>query len=104
MKNNGFELVVNYDNLETSRDRLGFNVGLNFTYIDNKVTKFQGGNSPDQLYLIREGYPYKALYGYKAVGIYQSDEEAAQHMHSNGLKPEMGNLKYEDVNNDGKLD
>ena len=23
MKNNGFELVVNYDNLETSRDRLG---------------------------------------------------------------------------------
>ena len=64
MKNNGFELVVNYDNLETSRDRLGFNVGLNFTYIDNKVTKFQGGNSPDQLYLIREGYPYKALYGY----------------------------------------
>lgn len=104
MKNNGFELVVNYDNLETSRDRLGFNVGLNFTYIDNKVTKFQEGNSPDQLYLIREGYPYKALYGYKAVGIYQSDEEAAQHMHSNGLKPEMGNLKYEDVNNDGKLD
>ena len=104
MKNNGFELVVNYDNLETSRDRLGFNVGLNFTYIDNKVTKFQGGNSPDQLYLIREGYPYKALYGYKAVGIYQSDEEAAQNMHSNGLKPEMGNLKYEDVNNDGKLD
>ena len=55
---------------------LDFNVGLNFTYIDNKVTKFQGGNSPDQLYLIREGYPYKALYGYKAVGIYQSDERS----------------------------
>lgn len=28
MKNNGFELVANYDNLEASRDRLGFNVGL----------------------------------------------------------------------------
>lgn len=104
MKNNGFELVVNYDNQEMDRDRLGFNVGLNFTYIDNKVAKFQGGDSPDQLYLIREGQPYKALYGYKAVGIYQSDAEAASHMHSNGLKPEMGNLKYEDVNNDGKLD
>jgi TonB-linked SusC/RagA family outer membrane protein len=104
MKNNGFELVVNYDNLETSRDRLGFNVGFNFTYIDNKVTKFQDGDSPDQLYLVREGYPYKALYGYKAIGIYQSDEEAAQHMQNNGFKPQMGNLKYEDVNNDGKLD
>lgn len=104
MKNNGFELVLNYDNLETSRERLGFNVGLNFTYINNNVTKFQGGNSPDQLYLIREGYPYKALYGYKAVGIYQTDKEAGEHMHSNGFKPKMGNLKYEDVNNDGKLD
>ena len=58
MKNNGFELVANYDNLEASRDRLGFNVGFNFTYINNEVTKFQGGNSPDQLYLIRDGYPY----------------------------------------------
>lgn len=104
MNNRGFELVVNYDNLETNKDRLGFNVGLNFTYVNNNVTKFQGGKSPDQLYLIREGHPYKALYGYKAIGIYQSDEEAAQHMHSNGFKPEMGNLKYEDINNDGKLD
>ena len=104
MKNNGFEMVVNYDNAESSRDKLGFNVGVNFTYINNKVTKFQGGNSPDQLYLIREGYPYKSLYGYKAVGIYQSNEEAAEHMHSNGYLPKMGNIKYEDVNNDGKLD
>ena len=45
-------MVANYDNLEASRDRLGFNVGFNFTYINNEVTKFQGGNSPDQLYLI----------------------------------------------------
>lgn len=104
MKNNGLELVVNYDNQESSRDRLGFNVGFNFTYIDNKVTKFRGGDSPDQLYLIREGYPYKSLYGYKAEGIYQSDEEAKSHMYDNGYKPKAGNLKYEDVNGDGKLD
>lgn len=104
MKNRGFELVLNYDNMETDRNKLGFNVGLNFTYINNEVTKFQGGKSPDQLYLIREGAPYKSLYGYKAVGIYQSDEEAKEHMHDNGYVPEAGNLKYEDVNNDGRLD
>lgn len=104
MKNRGFELVLNYDNMVMDRDRLGFNVGFNFTYINNKVTKFQGGNSPDQLYLIRENVPYNSLYGYKAVGIYQSDDEAKAHMHDNGYIPEAGNLKYEDVNNDGKLD
>lgn len=104
MKNNGFELVMNYDNQESSRDLLGFNVGFNFTYIDNKVTKFREGKSPDQLYLIREGYAYKSLYGYKTEGIYQSDEEAGKHMYDNGYKPKAGNLKYEDVNGDGKLD
>lgn len=104
MKNKGIELVINYDNQVMDRDKLGFSVGFNFTYIDNKVTKFQGGNSPDQLYLIRENVPYKALYGYKAVGVYQTKEEALEHMRNNGYKPDMGNLKYEDVNNDGKLD
>lgn len=104
MKNRGFELVLNYDNMVMDRDRLGFNVGFNFTYINNKVTKFQGGNSPGQLYLIRENVPYNSLYGYKAIGIYQSDDEAKAHMHDNGYIPEAGNLKYEDVNNDGKLD
>lgn len=104
MRNNGFEFVANYDNQQVDRNRLGFDVGLNFTYVNNKVTRFQGGKSPDQLYLIREGHPYRALYGYKATGIYQTNEEADSHMHSNSYKPKMGNLKYEDVNNDGKLD
>ncbi|WP_217694791.1 TonB-dependent receptor [Zobellia uliginosa] len=103
MSNNGFEFVVNYDNHKYERKDLSFNVGGNFTYIVNKVTKFQDGNSPDQLYLIREGYSFRSLYGYKVEGIYQSDDEALTHMHSNGLKPKAGNLRYVDLNNDGKL-
>ena len=103
MINSGFEFTINFDNQSLNRDRFGYNIGLNSTYIDNEVTKFRGGNSPDQLYLIREGYSYRSLYGYKAVGIYQSDAEAAQHMSNNSYKPVAGNLKFEDVNNDGKL-
>jgi len=103
MVNNGFEFTINYNNQSLNRDRFGYNVGLNATYIDNEVTKFRGGDSPDQLYLIREGYSYRTLYGYKAVGIYQSDSEAAEHMSNNSYKPIAGNLKFEDVNNDGKL-
>jgi TonB-linked SusC/RagA family outer membrane protein len=102
MLNKGFEFDINYDNQVLNRDKLRFNIGANLTYINNEVTKFRR-DSPDQLYLIREGYSYKSLYGYKAVGIYQSDKEAAEHMHTNGFKPQAGNLKYEDVNNDGKL-
>lgn len=103
MSNNGFEFIFNYNNLKLGRDQLGFNIGLNATYIKNQVTEFGTSRSPDQLYLIREGYSYRTLYGYNAVGIYQSDAEALEHMFANGFKPKAGNLKFEDVNQDGKL-
>ncbi len=103
MINNGIEIITNFSNQKKRRSQFGYDLGLNFTYIKNEVTKFRGGDSPDQTYLIREGYTYKHLYGYKAIGIYQSDEEAAEHMYDNGSVPSAGNLKFEDVNNDGKL-
>ncbi|MDY3070148.1 MAG: TonB-dependent receptor [Parabacteroides sp.] len=102
MKNNGFELNLNWQD-NVSKD-FSYNIGANLTYIDNEVVKFRGGKSPDQLYLIREGYSYKTLYGFIQEGVYQSDEEAKQHMHSNGYVPEAGDLRYKDVNGDGKLD
>lgn len=102
MTNNGFEFNINYSKIATNRDELGYNIGVNMTYIVNQVTKFRE-NSPDQLYLIREGFSYRELYGYKAIGIYQSDQEASEHMNANGYIPQAGELKYEDVNNDGRL-
>jgi hypothetical protein len=102
MTNNGFEFNINYSKVATDRDELGYNIGANMTYIVNQVTKFRE-NAPDQLYLIREGFSYRELYGYKSVGIYQTDQEAAEHMSANGYIPQAGELKYEDVNNDGRL-
>lgn len=103
MVNNGFEFNAGYSKSSVDRNKVGYSFGANFTYIDNKVTKFQGGKSPDQLYLIREGYSYKELYGYKAIGIFQSDAEAQEYMHANGYQPKAGDLKFEDVNKDGKM-
>ena len=102
MINNGFEFNINYSKIAPSRDKIGYNVGVNMTYIVNQVTKFRK-NAPDQLYLIREGYSFRELYGYNAVGIYQSNLEASEHMFANGYVPKAGELKYEDVNNDGRL-
>jgi len=103
MKNTGFEFSVNYNSKPKGVDGFNYSLGLNLTYIDNEVTKFQGGDSPDQTYLIREGYAYRTLYGFKAIGIYQSDAEGTEHMNANSYKPKAGELKFEDVNGDGKL-
>lgn len=102
MVNNGYEFTINYSKAALDRNDLGYNLGGNITYVANEVTKFRK-NAPDQLYLIREGYSYRELYGLKAVGIYQTDQEAADHMYANGYIPSAGELKYEDVNQDGKI-
>lgn len=104
MANNGVELILNYYNQRYGTDQLRFNLGANLTYIDNKVTEFGTERSPDQLFLIRQGYSFRELYGYKVEGIYQSDEEGREHMRANGFKPRAGNLKFRDVNQDGRLD
>jgi TonB-linked SusC/RagA family outer membrane protein len=103
MKNKGFEFSANYNSKSKGVDGFNYSLGLNLTYINNEVTKFQGGDSPDQTYLIREGYAYRTLYGFKAIGIYQSDAEGSEHMNANSYKPKAGELKFEDVNGDGKL-
>lgn len=103
MKNEGVELNVNWQDKVPAAD-FAYRIGANITYINNEVTKFRGGQSPDQLNLIREGYSYKTLYGFIFDGIYQTNDEAKQHMHSNGYLPVAGDIKYRDVNGDGKLD
>ena len=102
MENNGFEFSITFDSRSKERNDFGYNIGLNATYIENKVTKFQKG-APDQTYLIREGYSYRTLYGFKAIGIYQTLQEASEHMFANSYKPKAGELKFEDLNGDGKM-
>ncbi|MDR0431661.1 MAG: SusC/RagA family TonB-linked outer membrane protein [Tannerellaceae bacterium] len=103
MENKGIEFNVNWQDRIPGSD-FSYRVGANVTYVDNKVTKFREGKAPDQLYLIREGYSYKTLYGFIFDGIYQTNDEAKQHMHSNGYMPVAGDIRYKDVNGDGKLD
>jgi TonB-dependent starch-binding outer membrane protein SusC len=104
MLNEGVEVILNYYSQVYDPNKLKFNVGLNATFIKNLVTDFGTERSPDQLFLIRQGYSFNELYGYKVEGIYQTNEEAKTHMSANGFVPQAGNLRFQDVNNDGRLD
>lgn len=101
MKNSGFEIAANYQS--NSSGNFNYRIGANLTYVTNKVVKFRE-NAPDQLFLIRDGYSYRSLYGYKSVGVYQTADEARAHMGNNGYVPTAGDLKYEDMNGDKRLD
>lgn len=113
VRNSGFELSLNY------HDHIGkvnINVGANFSYNKNKILDM--GEGGDQyvtdgngaIYAImRKGEAMGSFFGYKTDGFFQSEAEIAAAYPNGwtqfgGRDPQPGDLKYVDINGDGKLD
>lgn len=101
MTNNGIELSIGY------KEKIGnvnIDVNGNMSYIKNKVTDLKGTGpiiNGNTFYDV--GYPFQSLYGYKAIGIYQTDDQAHGSAVLNSTVG-AGDLIYEDVNHDGVID
>ena len=101
VSNKGFEWNVAYS------PKLG-KVNSMFTFtgstVKNNVKKINdniGGisNAPNRT---MEGYPIGSFWGYKAVGVFQNDEQLASLPHISGTR--VGELIFEDVNGDKVID
>ena len=78
-------------------------LGVNGTCYTSERTKYD--ETPKYDYLAREGQPEDAVWGYKCLGIFQSEEEIANAPTQNlGSSPKPGDLRYADINGDGKVD
>ncbi|MGV3639411.1 MAG: SusC/RagA family TonB-linked outer membrane protein [Adhaeribacter sp.] len=119
VRNKGVELNLNY------RDQVGsfnYQVGGNFSFVDNEVTKFKGKErSLSGSNLIQEGYAINTQYLLAVDRILQTDEDLAlvQQMVDNAPldpvsgqkrnpfaaygRPKMGDLLYKDLNGDGLI-
>ncbi len=96
VKNQGWEVAVNYN------DRIGedfkFTVGLNLSDVDNKILKY-GEATVSGWRVTREGEAIGSLFGYVTEGLFQSDEEVANHAFQHTITG-PGDIKYKDVNQD----
>jgi len=104
MENRGIDFQISSRH-SFSKD-FNLSVGFNFTYAANKIINIQEAqtikNNPNRSQTEKE---YGTQFGYKALGFFQSADEIAKTPYAAALgyvKP--GDVKYEDVNNDGKLD
>jgi TonB-linked SusC/RagA family outer membrane protein len=102
VRNDGVEITADY------QDRVGglsYAVGGNVSFIKNELVALNGGYPLyDDRVVSDQGLPLLTYYGYEYLGIYQSDEEAVEHLYA--TPPEMfkhGDAKYRDVNGDGKI-
>ncbi len=99
MRNRGVELLLEHNH---KLGDLNYRISLNAAYNKNKVEKFQ---NPSKGNTIRaEGISWNSFYGYEAIGIYQTDAEAAASPHITGITVKAGDLIYKNQNTDEKID
>ena len=109
LDNTGIDLALSYNGRVNSGTFRGlqYSVGATFDHYKNKLVKFgQPEIVADQIvYRIRqEGVEYDAYYMLDWVGIFQTQAEidAWPKQFNDATKP--GDLKWRDVNGDGKID
>ncbi|WP_207534089.1 SusC/RagA family TonB-linked outer membrane protein [Desertivirga arenae] len=79
----------------------------NFTFTKNKYVNYEEPQWRES-YRYTSGQPINRAWGYIAERLFVDDKEAAnspsQIFSANGKAPKGGDIKYRDLNNDGKID
>lgn len=113
VKNSGFELELNYKN---NIKEFNYSLGFNITTINNKVTEVKnstgfiegGAFGVGQLAPTRMevGQTMGVFYGYQTDGIFQNQTEVNEHpsQEALGAVAVPGDIRFKDVNGDGKID
>lgn len=105
VENTGIELGLSYNNTIKSGlfTGLTYSAGVNLDHNSNKLVKFGqreiGGSSINQ-----NGQPWNSFYLLQVEGIFQSAAEVQSSPKQYNDNTLAGDLKYKDVNGDGKID
>ncbi|MFD1143613.1 TonB-dependent receptor [Larkinella insperata] len=98
VENKGFELQVSHANRS---NKIGYRLMGNVAFAKNRIIDIDEPAN-QQPWQMRTGYPMGTSLYYDAIGIYRSQEEINGSAHPVGTR--VGDLRYRDVNDDGKID
>lgn len=104
IKNSGIELSATWR--QPISDNLSYSISGNITTIRNKVLSLvnEGYEITDGISRTTLGHPIGYFYGYVSDGIYQTEEEISASP-TNTLHTVLpGDIKYRDINGDGRID
>jgi TonB-linked SusC/RagA family outer membrane protein len=118
IRNTGFEVELN--TLNIAKTDFSWTTSFNLSYNENEVMSlgvddtpiYSGFDSGNPSNVLKVGEPINSFYMYNAVGIWRTQAEldayaaetgvAAVTFEGKALKP--GDLRYEDLNHDGKIE
>ncbi|MDO1448575.1 TonB-dependent receptor [Rhodocytophaga aerolata] len=96
--NQGFDFNIGYNN---NINDFQYQVSVNGGYAKNKILFWdEAPGAPD--YQLSTGQPMNTSLYYNAIGIFRDEEAVNSRPHWDGAKP--GDIIFQDVNNDGKID
>lgn len=107
VRNRGWELSANY------QDHAGdwaWHAGFNLSSVRNKIIDNKGIDTYSGQSINREGNPIGSYFGLKAIGLYRTEADLNRTnskgdiIKQNGLAPSLGDIMYEDLNDDGNID
>jgi hypothetical protein len=114
--NTGVELALNYNN---NAGEVTYSVGINGAYNKNEVKRiannegiFHGpgnvlGQGTEEVYRAQVGYPIGYFWGYKTLGVFQTEAEVDAYRSSGNtvIQPTAvaGDLIFDDTNDDGVI-
>ena len=120
VNNKGFDVLVGYRN---SGPKFGYDVSVTGGFNKNKLLSLSGAAtdavydgynyysngdagfnmmSNQTLTISKAGLPFGSFYGYKALGLFKTDAEAASQT-VNGQQAHAGDLMFQDMNKDGAI-
>lgn len=100
VKSWGYEASADYTH---TFGQVKFNVGGTFSLNKNKIhNQAEEPRAYDNL--VTTGYPLNSIWGLKALGLFQSEEEISNSPTQTYSSVHPGDIKYEDVNGDNKID
>lgn len=109
VQNKGWEFSANYRGVP-SASGFRYSVGGNLSINKNLVTDLKGtgpyitGSDIDPRYIIKKGLPINTLWGYKTDGLFQTQQEITDYKATYASNTKPGDVKYVDLNGDGKID
>ena len=105
VENKGWEFSLSHRNVI---NKFRYGISFNISDVKNKILSLAGtgpyldGRDTEELTIRKEGLPIDAYMGYHVLGLFQTMEEVNNYpLNDPGTKP--GDLKYEDINNDGLI-
>ena len=88
---------------ELSKD-MSVTVRGNYTYSKNNIENWEEAN-PRYPYQERSDYPHDALRGYQSLGLFKDEDDIATSAIQTAFGVVMpGDIKYRDINGDGRID